>query len=416
MILSQKNDGSEEDTVAYIVGPSVFFFAFVIRCASAVITTFTTLNPDSRGDAVGFGNTAKAIAHGLAEGQPYLYTTGAVDISQILIPTSSVDVYQLWGSFLAPFWLLPGPSGFYARLGNAFLGAIAVYNIYLLGRHYHSPQAGVVATLPLIFYPSIVAIHSTLLREAVILFGITTAVRLVLLPLKRCSRLVNYVLAGALLHIAVLLRDDNILIYVSAFAAALVIYAAQSGYVSKRQLGVGIIFTPVVAVISYPIIRSGVKFLARTRMLRASGRAVYLGEIVPRTVAEFVAFSWIGAAYFLYAPFPWMIETIPDLLVSLEGIVTFGFTVAALWGIRSVGKNHASATVGPLAGLIIAVVLYGIGTANYGTAMRHRQMFIWVIFLFGGVGITEHVTFTWPFQSNSGQRSSRPDTGRPDSD
>jgi len=274
----------------------------------------------------------------------------------------------------------------------------------------------VVATLPLIFYPSIVAIHSTLLREAVILFGITTAVRLVLLPLKRCSRLVNYVLAGALLHIAVLLRDDNILIYVSAFAAALVIYAAQSGYVSKRQLGVGIIFTPVVAVISYPIIRSGVKFLARTRMLRASGRAVYLGEIVPRTVAEFVAFSWIGAAYFLYAPFPWMIETIPDLLVSLEGIVTFGFTVAALWGIRSVGKNHASATVGPLAGLIIAVVLYGIGTANYGTAMRHRQMFIWVIFLFGGVGITEHVTFTWPFQSNSGQRSSRPDTGRPDSD
>jgi len=68
MILSQKNDGSEEDTVAYIVGPSVFFFAFVIRCASAVITTFTTLNPDSRGDAVGFGNTAKAIAHGLLKG------------------------------------------------------------------------------------------------------------------------------------------------------------------------------------------------------------------------------------------------------------------------------------------------------------------------------------------------------------
>ncbi|MDB2276629.1 hypothetical protein PM022_19315, partial [Halorubrum ezzemoulense] len=167
---------------------SILVVAFLIRSVAAVVTTLTTLNPDSTADAIGFGNTAEAIARGLREGSPYLYTSSSIDLPQLLIPLISSDIYTLWGTFLTPFWVLPGPSGFYARLGNALLGAVAVYNVYLIARYYHSHQAGVIAALPMTIYPIIVAVQSTLLREALVLFGITTAARLLMLPPQHCSR------------------------------------------------------------------------------------------------------------------------------------------------------------------------------------------------------------------------------------
>lgn len=376
----------------------VFAIAFFVRGIAAVVTTLTTLNPDSTADAVGFGNNAEMISRGLLEGQPYRYTSASADLSQWLFPVGGVDIYTLWGTFLAPFWLLPGPSGFYARLGNAFLGAFAIYNVYLIARYYHSHHAGVVASVPMVFYPSFVAVQSTLLREALVLFGITTATRLLMIPSQRRSRLFSWALAGLALHVSLLLRNDNVVIYSAAIAAALAVYAVQSGYISKRALGIGLSLSPVAFVVSLPVVRDGVKFLAYLREVRAGGRAVYLPEVIPRTILELVAFSWVGAAYFLYAPFPWMIATIPDLLVSIEGVINVAFTVAAVWGVRLLGRKNAHATIGLLVGLSAAVVLYGVGTVNYGTGMRHRQMFLWVIFLFGGIGISEHVRLVWPFE------------------
>ena len=379
----------------------VFLFAFVVRGIAAAVTTLTTLNPDSTRDAVGFGDTAERVARGLREGCPYLYTDGSIDLSQVLIPIVPSDIYTLWGTFFAPFWVPPGPSGFYARLGNALLGAFAVYNVYVIARYYHSHHAGVVAALPMTVSPSIVAVQSTLLREAFVLFGITTAARLLMLPSQRRSKLLSYVLAGVLLHISLLGRDDNVFIFVAAVAAALAVHAVKSGYLSRQSIGLGASLSPIAFVLSLPVIQDGVEFLSRTRELRARGRAVYLPEIIPQTVTELFAFSWIGAAYFLYAPFPWMIETIPDLLVGIEGLINIAFTVAAVWGVRSLSQKNMPATVGLLIGLAVAVVLYGVGTVNYGTGMRHRQMFLWVIFLFGGIGISEHVRFVWPFELSS---------------
>ena len=376
---------------------SVLVIAFAIRFIASVVTTATSLNPDSTIDAIAFGNHAANIAQGISEGHPYLYASGSLDSTQLLVPLLSADTHLMWGTFLAPFWLLPGPSGFYARLGNALLGALAIYNVYLIARHYYSHTAGVIATLPMLVYPSFVGVQSTLLREAIVLFGLTTAARLLIIPLKQRSRWFSYSLAIFLLHIALLQRPDNAIIVAAAISAAVVVYAVKSGYISKYTVGIGVTLSPIAFVLSLPIIRDGVEYLSYTRRVRAGGRAVYLQDVIPQTVLELVAFSWIGAAYFLYAPFPWMIETIPDLLVGIEGILNIVFTVAAIWGVRSFGQKNPYTTVGLVVGLTIAVVLYGVGTVNYGTGMRHRQMFLWIIFLFGGIGISEQVRVLWPF-------------------
>jgi hypothetical protein len=182
-------------------------------------------------------------------------------------------------------------------------------------------------------------------------------------------------------------------IFIPALIGGLSAHALKSGGLRRRLVAILTSLSPVAIVLSLPVIRSGIEFINYIRRVRASGRAVYLTGITPQTIAEFIAFSWIGAAYFLYAPFPWMINNIPDLIVGIEGLINIAFTVSAIWGVRSFNKKNVPVTVGLLTGLCVAVVLYGAGTVNYGTGMRHRQMFLWVIFLFGSIGLTEHLRF-----------------------
>ena len=370
----------------------VFLIAFWIRLLAAAATTITNINPESQSDARGFESTAEYIAEGLLQGQ-------------LVFPDVTIT-YRLWGLFLSPFWLVPGPSAFYARIGNALLGAFAIYNVYLIARYYHSHQAGTIAVLPMMFYPSFVAVHSTLLREAIILFGITTAVRLIFIPKRERTRWPLYGIAFVVIYIAHIHRPDNYVIFITAFGAGIVMYAIESGHLTKKIVSIVAAASSVVAMVFWSVtysavmqlfsfVQLGVERLSSVREVRAGrGRTDYLINTIPETLPELVAFSWVGAAYFLYAPFPWMIGTIPDIILSIEGFITIGFTVAALWGVRTLAQKNKAVTATLVVGLLLSVVFYGVGTVNFGTGMRHRQMFIWIIFLFGGIGIAEHVRFT----------------------
>lgn len=360
-------------------GVGVFGTAFLVRLAAAAVTSVTGLNPESHADAELFGSTAAYIANGLVQGR--------------LVFPNVTPTYELWGLFLAPFWLLPGPSGFYARVGNALLGAFAIYNVYLVARYYHSYRAGLLAAAPMAFYPSFVAVHSTLMREAFVLFGITTAARFILVPSSTRSRLHSYLLAGGALSLATIHREDNAIVYGVAIGIGALVFLLDTGRVSKRQVGAGALLSPVAFVYAYPLVRAGVEFLARIHDVRARGRTVYLAHVIPNTLPELLAFSWIGALYFLYTPFPWMIATPADLVVGMEALVNVLFTVAGVYGVKVLYHRSRVATVGLLVGFLAAIVLYGVGTVNFGTAMRHRQMFLWVVFLFGAVGLADRFRF-----------------------
>jgi hypothetical protein len=194
--------------------------------------------------------------------------------------------------------------------------------------------------------------------------------------------------------LAYIQRADNAIIYVTAITTGLMVYAFKTDLLSKRVLWFLVGVSPIAVVLSLPLFRDGIAYLAKTRMLRARGRAIYLSNTIPKTVGEFVAFSWVGAVYFLYAPFPWMIGTIPGVLIGIEGLFSIGYTIAALLGIRLVAHRNTPVAAALFIGFAIGAVLYGIGTANYGAAMRHRQMFIWVVFLFGGIALAEKLRIT----------------------
>jgi hypothetical protein len=351
-----------------------------MRLFGVILTTVTDLNTYARADVNRFSAAAEFIANGLRRG---IYITN---------PEFS-NTINTWASALAPFWLLPGPSRIYARVGVALLGAFAVYNIYIMAHSYASRQAALIAVIPLIFYPSFIFIHSTVHREAAVLVGLTTGARFLTVPSPRLSLPTNYGLAVLFLWFSVVFRPNNLPVIVAVLALAIVVKYRHviTGSVVRHFVPPTII---VGSVLTYPQGNEIIRSLARIRLKRARGRTEYLGHVFPETVMSAIAFSWIGAVYFLFTPFPWMVKEITGFIALLEGIGNLMFAMFGVIGARKLGARNTTVGVALTVGIVLGAVLYGLGTANVGTAIRHRQMLLWAIFILGGLGLAEKVQFT----------------------
>lgn len=374
------------DRSRQFVGLGVFLAALVSRLLGVTITTLTSLNTYAQADADRFAASAAATAATFANGQ----------LPQV--PTDPDQVVSLWGLFLSPIWLLPGPNRLYARLVVALTGALAVYALYRLTVTIHSQRAGVVAATPLVVYPSFVFVHSTILREAFVLAGLIGATYLLAgeprWPRRETGQ---YALAVVALATITVIRWENLPIYLLVLVTAVVV-RFQASIPSPR---VAVAFTTAGAIsggwLGRPVIRAGLGWLSFKRHKRSEGRTVYLPEFRPDTIPKAVVFAPIGAVYFLFTPFPWMVGTVADAVVFLEALMNLVAFVVALAGVPLAWDRSAPMTAALCLGFVIAVILYGLVNANVGTVVRQRQMVLWVVFLFAGVAVAERVPANrWP--------------------
>ncbi|AKH97424.1 hypothetical protein HLASF_0934 [Halanaeroarchaeum sulfurireducens] len=361
---------------------TVFLIALLLRIVSVAVTTLTSLNTYSQADANGFAQHANRIANTILSGSfPVLNFN---------------DIYDVWGAMLSPFWLLPGPSRIYARLGMALLGAVAVYNVYVIVRYHHSRYAGAIAVLPMLFYPSTLFLHAAVLREAMILFGLTSAARLLLVPGPRLTTGQQVGLATMFLGIATILREDNLPVYVLVLAVAVFLKLEpwrRHEYLTKSAAGISIVVAPAI-VVDYG--NDVLDRLVYLRRVRARGRTEYLGSVLPDTIPQAFAFSWIGAMYFLFTPFPWMVSHVMDFVVMFEGLTNLVYALGVVSGAQVLARKTFPGTIALVVGVVVGSVLYGLGTVNVGTAVRHRQMILWAIFVLGGIGLAEHIRIRLP--------------------
>ena len=351
--------------------------ALLLRALSVAVTTLTSLNPYAQHDADGFANSAQSMASTITAGTVPKVNFGSIQ--------------DVWGMALSPFWLIPGPSRVYARIAMALLGAISVYNVYIIARQYHSKQAGIIAVLPMIVYPSFLFIHAAIIREAMVLFLITTITTLFLLPISIISKIQRYCLVFILLYFLILLRPENIFVYILVFS---VVYLFER--ISSKKRGNKLRATITVVLLSSSLAIAAYKEkilmkIATVRGYRSYGRTAYLTQFIPDTIIEAVVFTWIGAAYFLFTPFPWMISNIMDFTIFIEGFINIFYFAFAILGVRVIYMKIPPQTTGLVVGIITACAMYGIGTVNVGTAVRHRPMVLWAIFVLAGIGISNYI-------------------------
>ncbi|WP_436930042.1 hypothetical protein [Halosimplex halobium] len=380
------------------VGGLVFFGALATRLVGVAATSLTALNPYAKADADRFAVSAAETAATLAAGQIPV------------IPTDPNRIVTLWGFFLSPLWLLPGPNRLYGRVFVALLGAFAVYGLYRLTSALHSRKAGIVPTLPLICYPSFVFIHSTILRESFVLAGLVWATVLLsgavsvpawipndIGPAWFPSGTVRLVAGTAVLGVISIVRWENLPLYALAIGTGVAV--GYRDVLTRVRIAVAAgVSTLVGLTVARPMVRSALDFLVVKRRRRSRGRTVYLPGFLPDTIPKAVAFAPVGAIYFLFTPFPWMVEQAADVVVFVQAIgnvVAAGF---AILGVPVLWRRSKRTTTALIAAFVVGTVLYGLVNANVGANVRQRQMFLWVLFLFAGVGVAERVDLTERFE------------------
>lgn len=355
---------------------------FVFRVIGIFSTNFLGFNPFHGFQAPRHAGRASEIA---------------AQLLRLELEFSFSSTFDRWGLLLSVFWLIPGPSGLYAQLAMAGLGTIAVLNLYLIGKYFHSHQAGFLAAVPIALFPSYFFMHSVVQREAIIIFSLTTAFVLLFLPNRYVSKPRNYTLAVIFLLIPAYLRIPNLpVLFIVVFGTLTVAFLHSDKMAVKRKIqAVSVLsvagITGIVVVIRRFITEQPVQYLANFRARRVRGRATYLEDIVAESIPELVAFSWIGAFYFLFTPLPWHVERIDDVVVLLESMTGLAFALFAAWGALELKERSVAAATALVLGVIVYSVLYGFGTGNYGAGVRHRQTIFWAIFVLGSIGFSSKV-------------------------
>jgi hypothetical protein len=376
-------------------GPDAVVGVALLLRLFAIPLSLLQINPYSTADVIGFTRRAARIGTGFQNGEILigaLYRGGETTLISFFLGGggATFSVSEYWALWISPFWLLPGPSIIYAHIGVALLGALAVYNIYAIGRYYHSSAAGVLAALPVAVYPSYILIQSTLLREVAMIAGITTAAHLLICPPRQLSRPVSTVGAILVLIAIAPLRPENVPLYLLTLAISAVAMTLQHLDADWRTSGaIAVGAVAVIGIVGADLLQSAIDRLGRIHELRATGRTAYLTGVEFNTIAEAIQFGPVGVVYFLYSPMPWMIGTGPDAVIALQAIGNIAFTIAVLWGIRYAFRRAPATTITLSVGFLAAVGLYGVVSANVGTSVRHRQMFLWVVYLFGAIGVVQ---------------------------
>jgi len=114
------------------------------------------------------------------------------------------------------------------------------------------------------------------------------------------------------------------------------------------------------------------RFQSQANMEDAGAR--YGAWAVPGSPAGLLWIAPVKAVYFLFSPFPWSISN-PRHLVGLVDAVLYTALAICCWRNRRRIRSDPGARA-VLAIFVALVFAFGIGTGNFGTALRHRAKFV----------------------------------------
>jgi ABC-type multidrug transport system fused ATPase/permease subunit len=346
-----------------------FLLAFSFRLV-ALLPPLVAINPYNEGDATSFGAAAIAAANVIASGQ--VPPLGGGDIE-----------YDLWGLFLSPFYLLPGPHWVYGHVTLAVMGALTVFFTAAIVRKWAPPWTAALAAFPLAVYPSVVFVQTSYIRDVGVLFGLTAGAWLVIASNR--PTLQRVVLGTFAFGFAAVLRFEVALLLIPPVAVGLV---AWLGTRYQRGAETGIVASVIGGGMVLGIVMLSGRIVERFEHLRenrARGRTVYMADAIPQSGVELLQIAIVGVAYFYFAPFD--PATVADYVAFAEGLLNVMFFLAAPFGMCHLVARYPTDGIPLVVGFVGGSLVLGAATVNAGTAVRHRQMFLWLLFAFGAVGV-----------------------------
>ena len=373
----------------------VVLVAYLIRIAMAYVHAYVVPLPDSQFDAVRFERVAWMWAR---DGQCFDdFTSGSL-------------LYSWIGSCV---YLVVGRTELILQLVNCFFGALIVLvglKTTRLVPYVRSYDHRVGWALAL--YPSLVLYSAITMREVAVVFCFGVSVYCLTKwasghGYRYAVSAILWVAVSQLFHtgmIAATLTVVTVVMYVTVIehwrGLARIRIRVQDARITVASLVVAgtLIGLGALALISgygldklQQLTEAGANFvqvLAGWQEQVARGRASYLGSLQPASWLDVMLQTPVRLAYFLGAPFAWMVGGARDVWGLLDG--TFLLILCALLIGHSIRGRAWRRRAYSMVAVVVAVAIIGFSvvTSNYGTAFRHRAKFVPSLFVLYAWGVS----------------------------
>jgi len=294
-------------------------------------------------------------------------------------PFSSLDAF---GTVQAVLYAVFGAD---PTVLSVFNGLVAVLlplpACYLASRLYDTASTDAVTVLVL-FLPFPFLFHSLPMRDAL-------STLLALVTLAVCVRVLvdrQYPWAATLPPLwgmVLLLREELALVILLGLGGAAIVGALSHLFDRAVRLTSLALAAIPVGIAGFAMFASlfPVGALNERLQYRSAGGAAYLDFMRYDSWLDVVLSAPVRAVYFQYAPFPLHADSAFDLAAVLFSPVLVVLTVTAYRSLRSADTD-------PLARALLVVVYccgvvgYGLVDSNFGTTIRHRGLFVFLLVIF----------------------------------
>jgi 4-amino-4-deoxy-L-arabinose transferase-like glycosyltransferase len=277
---------------------------------------------------------------------------------------------------------------------NATIGAVSVLAIYAIARRIFDSRVAEWAALFTAFFPQMIFWSCAIYKDPLILLCIATSMYALLRLRDRLS------LGYLLLFVAATLTLMSLRFYVFymvAFATlGTFLFSQRRGFFSglvAQALVAGVLLVAIVFGVRQETITQQTSFFDWEKLQTARygqtmvGQSDFGSDFDVSTPEGAIAAIPVGLAYLLFAPFPWAVSGVRQLLTLPEMLVWYSLMPALVRGLRY-SLRHRFRDVLPIVTFTLILTLaYAIFQSNVGTAYRQRTQIVMFFFIFIGAGI-----------------------------
>lgn len=359
----------------------LFWWALVVRVVVALFIHFGVANDDM------FAPDQRAYHQGgqLLAGHWAGEIPAAPDS---LLPPGRKGYYYVVGFS----YFLFGPYPLILKLINCLIGALIVPAVFDLAlRMGASAWAAVRAATFATWFPSLILWSALNIRDAWIILLIVLICRESLILQDRFNPFSLFVLAAAI-YVIVQFRDY---ILFAVTGPMVVSFFARNSRNMGRNLVLGamaavlVIYADQAAGANRKLRTFDLEEIQEIRYWNTVGASSQFEQADISTPIKAVLFLPKGLAYFLLAPFPWMLGSIRQILAVPETLFFYSLLSPMYRGVRHLIRHHLGSSLMALlitAGLTLG---YALGEGNAGTAYRHRAQMLSFFLIFAAIGIEE---------------------------
>jgi hypothetical protein len=334
-------------------------------------------------------------------GDSSTYDLGGYLLSKSWSGEATLDPYVLrqvsglgFVYFVAGLYYVFGRNQILVQLLNGIIGGVTVLIIYAIAARLFDRGVARYAALFMAFFPQMIFWSAAMYKDPAVMFCIALSMFAVMRLQDRFS-VVDLILF--LFASLALLSLRFYIFYLVAFATlGTFIFGQRRGFLGS--LGTQIVllgsflfafsFAAQKETVELQAEYFDLKHVQEARLDQTQlARSVIRSEVDVSTPGGALAALPVGLVYLLFAPFPWSITSVRQLLTVPETLVWYSLMPAFARGLRFAIKQRfrACLPIFVFAGTLTAA--YAVFQGNIGTAYRQRTQITMFFFIFMGVGI-----------------------------